>query len=184
MKLNLKTTAAVLAIGMVAYAAYAENVTVSTYYPSPYGSYQTLETTAAASFATASGNVGIGLAAPAAAGPNVKLSVQGGQIRATDAAAGTATAIIWGAVNSAYFGAADTRPTYIGNSDRNDTLVVDNYSLTVNGNGAGVLGSIAADNQTLNSLSLKTNAGAGSNTGTLQVICDTGNKCYAVAAYL
>ena len=179
MKLNAKTTAALLATSLIAYAAYAENVTVSTFYPSPYGNYQTLETTAAASFATASGNVGIGLTAPAASNPNIKVSVQGGQIRATDAAAGTATAIVWGAANSAYFGAADTRPAYVGNSDRNDTLVADNSTVTVNGDatitGAATVGT---------NLTLKTNASAGNtNVGALQVICDATAKCYAVAVY-
>ena len=36
---------AVAVLALVGYSAYAENITVSTYYPSPYGSYQDLEVT-------------------------------------------------------------------------------------------------------------------------------------------
>ena len=63
MKPNLKTLAAVLTLGLAAYAAYAENITISTYYPSPYGNYQELETTSNVRLASTGGNVGIGLGA-------------------------------------------------------------------------------------------------------------------------
>lgn len=45
--------------------ALAEDVNVSTFYPSPYGNYQELETTSDTSLATVSGNVGIGTTTPA-----------------------------------------------------------------------------------------------------------------------
>lgn len=179
MRPNLKTFAVTLVIGLAAYAAYAETVTVSTYYPSPYGSYQNLDSTGAASFATSSGNVGIGVTAPGTTNPNVKLTVQGGQVRAADTAGG-ATAIMagWNAIGAAYFGSATTQPTYIGNTDRNDTLVVNDSALTINGN-MSLTGTVVGD------LKLEDNAStiANNNTGALQVICDTSNRCYAVAVY-
>ena len=74
MKLNLKTLSVITALPFVACAAYAETVTISTYYPSPYGSYQTLETntlqgaagTGNVAMVPTGGNVGIrnGAAAP------------------------------------------------------------------------------------------------------------------------
>lgn len=72
MKMNLKVFAGLLALGFAGYTAYAENVAISTYYPSPYGTYQNLDVTADAHFATASGNVGIGTASPGS-----KLTVNG-----------------------------------------------------------------------------------------------------------
>ena len=70
MKLNLRTMLVGMAVfGLAGYAAYAENVTVSTFYPSPFGSYQTLETvtltaTGNSNLATLGGSVGIGTAGP------------------------------------------------------------------------------------------------------------------------
>ena len=49
----------------VAYAAYADTITLSTFYPSPYGSYQNLDTTSTTYLATsgaAGTGVGIGVA--------------------------------------------------------------------------------------------------------------------------
>lgn len=46
MKLHLKTMlVGSMVFGLAGYVAYAENVTVSTFYPSPYGSYQDLQVT-------------------------------------------------------------------------------------------------------------------------------------------
>jgi hypothetical protein len=45
MGFKLKTLAGLAALGFAAYAAYADNVQISTYYPSPYGSYATLNVT-------------------------------------------------------------------------------------------------------------------------------------------
>lgn len=55
-------------------ALFAEQVEISTYYPSPYGNYKNLETTEDTSLATSSGNVGIGISGAAA--PQ-KLTVNG-----------------------------------------------------------------------------------------------------------
>jgi hypothetical protein len=72
---KLSMAAVTLALGFAAYTAYAENVTISTYYPSPYGNYQNLDTTNTTNLATAGGNVlmamgggnvGIGTATPGA----------------------------------------------------------------------------------------------------------------------
>ena len=49
-------------MSFAAYAAYAENITVSTFYPSPFGSYQSLTTTNVTNLATTAGNVVIGAA--------------------------------------------------------------------------------------------------------------------------
>ncbi len=71
MKMQKRLRALVFTFVLVfaAFVCYAENVTVSTYYPSPYGSYQSLDavnlsTTGATNLATAGGNVGIGTTAP------------------------------------------------------------------------------------------------------------------------
>ena len=56
----------------VAASAFAEEVTLTTYYPSPRGVYEELRTTDNTFLATAAGSVGIGMTAPAA-----KLSVRG-----------------------------------------------------------------------------------------------------------
>src|SRR3990167_2631618 len=45
MKTNIKIFIGVIALVFVAYRAYAENVAVSTFYPSPFGSYQDLTVT-------------------------------------------------------------------------------------------------------------------------------------------
>lgn len=64
-----------LAIAMVfaGYTAYAESITVSTYYPSPYGSYQKLDTTSDTHLATGSGGLMIG----STANTTSKLEVRG-----------------------------------------------------------------------------------------------------------
>lgn len=62
----------------------AEDITLTTYYPAPYGAYDELTTTGNTYLATTSGNVGIGTAAPGA----YKLQVIG-TIDATAFSAGT-----------------------------------------------------------------------------------------------
>lgn len=76
MKMQKRIRGFVLALMLVftAYIAYAETVTVSTFYPSPYGSYQLLDTTGQTNLATAGGNVSVGTPAFNAA---YKLDVNG-----------------------------------------------------------------------------------------------------------
>ena len=73
MQKRLRGLILAVAMSFAAYAAYAENVTVSTYYPSPFGSYQSLTTTGVTNLATGAGNVVIG----AAGAGTQKLSVTG-----------------------------------------------------------------------------------------------------------
>ncbi len=51
----------VLCLGI---SSIAEEITLTTYYPAPYGAYEELTTTANTYLATTSGNVGIGTDAP------------------------------------------------------------------------------------------------------------------------
>jgi hypothetical protein len=57
MKQNLKLILTLTLLGLAAYAAYAETITITSYYPSPYGSYQDLYV---------SGKLGIGTTSPGA----------------------------------------------------------------------------------------------------------------------
>jgi len=57
----------------------AEEITITTYYPSPYGSYNELTTASNTYLATASGSVGIGTASPTTG----KLVVSGGNVDVT-----------------------------------------------------------------------------------------------------
>jgi hypothetical protein len=66
MKTKIMTVILGAVLVFATHAVYAENVTISTYYPSPYGSYQTLEVTGSTYLATASGNVGVGTNTPEA----------------------------------------------------------------------------------------------------------------------
>jgi len=63
------------ALGHDAYAL-AEELSLTTYYPSPKGAYQTLSSTSTSHFATYEGGVGIGTADPGTA----KLAVMGGDV--------------------------------------------------------------------------------------------------------
>ena len=66
MKTRKKMRALVLGLSMIfmACAAYANTITLSTFYPSPYGSYQNLDTTSDTYLATDGGKVGIGTKTP------------------------------------------------------------------------------------------------------------------------
>ncbi len=59
----------------LAFASYADTVTLSTFYPSPYGSYQQLDTTGETHLATdAAAEVGIGV--PVGTVPGAKLDIR------------------------------------------------------------------------------------------------------------
>ena len=73
MRVNLTGWIAVGIVGGVAAYAIAEEVTLTTYYPSPRGVYEELRTTQNTWLATEGGRVGIGTASP-----NEKLEVNGG----------------------------------------------------------------------------------------------------------
>ena len=66
MKANFKIILAVSILALASYAVHAEEVTISTYYPSPYGSYENLDTTGNTNLATVDGAVGIGTTSPSA----------------------------------------------------------------------------------------------------------------------
>ena len=85
MKLRHKIYGLSLAAGILftAFKASAETVSISTYYPSPYGAYKSLDTTDETHFATDGGKVGIGTKEPLS-----KLSVKGGDVEVLDDANG------------------------------------------------------------------------------------------------
>jgi hypothetical protein len=104
---NLKTILTLTLLGLAAYAAYAETISISTYYPSPYGSYQNLAVTSTlnAGTITTTGNVGIGTTSPGVpldvSGPTTTIllrlsnsngSTEWGPDPSGDAYAGSATA--------------------------------------------------------------------------------------------
>ena len=66
MKMKKRLRGMILGIAVVFMAlwAYADDVTISTFYPSPYGSYKNLETTADTKLATEGGKVEIGKSDP------------------------------------------------------------------------------------------------------------------------
>jgi hypothetical protein len=81
---------------LTAKTALAEDISISTFYPSPYGNYQELETTGNTSLATTSGSVGVGTTGALAEAAGNKLEVNGiGQFSGT-------TQI--GAVTQGYYG--------------------------------------------------------------------------------
>ena len=184
----------------VAFVAYAETVTVSTYYPSPYGSYTNLDTTGATNLATAAGDVvmvngggrvGIGVAPgrKLQVGPNLHAASDGilldGILRlAWGAAAGVANppagnAYIWhestdGSVRVRFSNGNVPLTVDDGNNVGIATVApTAGFALDVAGN-VFIRGPGGPAGNT--GLRL-TNAGQ---TGILQVICDTpSNTCYA-----
>ncbi len=165
MNSNLKTITAVLALALVGYAAYAENVTISTFYPSPYGSYQSLETTGNTRLATAGDVVLVGTTVNPPGG--VKMTVQGGAINTSDTVGGP-SAYMQGGAAAAIFGALDARPVHIGNTEGTSTLVLDGGNVSIPGRITGALRLEDSDTP--------------AQTGALQVDCSTG-PCYALAVY-
>lgn len=182
MKTQFKTILALVTLGMVGYAAYAENITISTFYPSPYGSYQTLETTTLQGtggtgnvwMAPTGGNVGIGFPSPTA--PASKLDVRGGHIRAADISGGP-TAYLQGTPAGAFFGAIGTQAVNIGNSEMNNTLVVDNRKV-----GIGVDPNTVPEKLSVAGAIRLQDSDTPSQSGPLLVDCSTG-PCYAIAVY-
>ena len=72
MNKKLRGSVLVSLLLFASYLAWADTVTVSTYYPSPYGSYQNLDATADTHLATTSGGVSIGKATNAGSALDVK----------------------------------------------------------------------------------------------------------------
>jgi len=76
----------VLAVTIIGFA-WAEQITLTTYYPAPYGVYRQFTTTSKTTLATnllsvdPDASVGIGTDSP---DPNTKLEVQGGPVKTTD----------------------------------------------------------------------------------------------------
>jgi hypothetical protein len=177
MKSQFKTIAAVLVLGMAGYAAYAETVTVSTFYPSPYGSYTTLDLVTLQGVGgnahiwvqPGAGNIGVGLASPTA--PAAKLDVRGGQINAADATGGP-TAFIRGAAGGISMGAVGTQAVNIGNSEGTTSVVIDGGNTTISGTLLGPTGPTR----------MRETAASGGQEGVLQLDCD-GTNCYAIAVY-
>ena len=173
---DLKIFAAVVALGLFGYAAYAENITISTFYPSPYGSYQTLETTGTTTLATGA-TTALLVGTNTAAANNVKLSVQGGAIGTSDAVGGNGNgaAYMEATGSEARYGAllSTTMPVWIGNSTAPSQLIVSSAAVAVAGNFSVLNGT----------MTVKDTASGGSlATGILQTVCSSGN-CYAVAVY-
>jgi hypothetical protein len=199
MKAHFRTIALVLALGAAAYAAYAETVTISTYYPSPYGSYQQLDTTNLTSLATAGGNVlmvggggnvGIGTNNPAA-----KLHVEaGGAIRPrfvspTDSMLefynGNNRRSFVGWKNSGdapapagvYLWNTDNTPIFFGTTNAERVRIAANGNMGVGTNNPAHLLHVNGNAYVSGNLRLQ----AGGQQGNLQITCD-GNNCYPVYA--
>lgn len=66
-------------LALFSLASAEDSVTITTYYPSPYGSYNELTTSSNTYLATTSGNVGVGTTSP-----SHKFEVQGGEIYASN----------------------------------------------------------------------------------------------------
>ncbi len=181
MKTNIKILVIVLLLGSAAYAAFAENVTISTFYPSPYGSYQTLETN------TLQGAAGTG---------NMNLVPTGGNI-----AVGTAAVpglsnkldVILAAGNGVHIFTTGTGGLNLG---VNGSTIQSRTNTDVNGGGlvlqpvSGNVGvgvnnpGYALDvNGTVNSSKVRLTTNTTSAANELQVDCTGGSGCYALAVY-
>ena len=98
MQKRLRGMILTVAMSFAAYGAYAENITVSTFYPSPFGSYQTLDSSGQTHLATggaATVGVRIGSAVNAVAGTALDVT---GPTHITNA--GTALTVTGNAVAS------------------------------------------------------------------------------------
>ena len=194
MKHSLKVIVVALAMGLAAYTAYAENVTISTYYPSPYGSYQTLETntlqgaagTGNVAMVPTGGNVGIrnGAAAPTALldvgnstlAANAIINVNAAAAQQTGInfqSAGTNRWSIYRPASSTdlrFWDGATDRVTFANGGSVGIGAVPGAYKLSVGG-----------DTNINGKLSLITNTASAN--GELQVNCAGGTGCYAIAVY-
>jgi hypothetical protein len=96
-----------------------ESFTITTYYPSPYGSYNELTTYSNTYLATTSGNVGIGTT-----GPGAKLEVSGGDVRVSTQ--GNVFELYNGAIFNSRIGVASGANTLMTGTAQGD-LVIQNY---------------------------------------------------------
>lgn len=79
---------------LTAMYAYAEDINVSTYYPSPYGSYQNLDTTNKTTLATANSGVSIGHSNDPVGGS--KIDARGSEFYFSGGVAGQGTLHVYG----------------------------------------------------------------------------------------
>ena len=208
MKPYQKISVAIFVLGFVAYAAYAETVTISTYYPSPYGSYQTLETNTlqgtlggSINMVPTAGNIAIGTAAA----PAAKLHVVGTSQNtlALDSPSYPELTFRQAGVIRSYDAIATTAGGYFGTSGVNDRIMrADAGNLlfgyqasewmrvTTTGNvGIGTAApatklQVVGDTTLTGNLKMQSNTAA-NGANELQVDCSVanGNNCYALAVY-
>ena len=177
MRSKLKVIMIVLALGLAAYAAYAETVTISTYYPSPYGSYQTLETntlqgaagTGNIAIVPTGGNVVIGAATPEAW---AKLDVH---MPANNGVHVFATGL--GGLLLGYNGSNIQGRT---STDVNGDLALQSFggNVGIGGNPGAYKLDVSGTANIQGTLRIRDSTG---NAGVLQVSCD-GTNCYPVYA--
>ena len=180
---KLRGLVLVSAMAMIAFAAYADNVSISTYYPSPYGSYQNLTTTTDTYLATTSGKVGIGTTSPGA-----KLDIGAGAAPRggnTDLLIGTGgnvpqIELYHTSKSSAISYDGATLNFYTNGGSWVQGMVIDNSgNVGIGTTNPGVYKLNVAGTANIDgTIRIKDAAG---NAGTLQVDCSTGN-CYAVYA--
>ena len=191
MKFNFKTLIGVVVFGLAAYAAYAETVTISTFYPSPFGNYQDLETTRNTwlSSAGGAGVTGIGLA-------NNVTPISRLQVNGTATIGGGAAANSNGNIQIIPVGVAPNagRITFGGagagwkmHISKNNGATTNDY-LTVQDNGnVGINNANPAYNLDVTGTSslngtLRVKDSASATQGDLQISC-TGGVCYTYAVY-
>ena len=167
-----------VAIMFVAYAAYADNVSVSTYYPSPYGSYQQMDVTSNTHLATTSGGVMIGAAGNAGASLEIDKAGADSAILFKETGAGTTYSIGIDQSNAGAFtinnGAALTTSTgmVMTGAGNLGVGVTPNAAYKMDVNGVLHVGGTTPGNITITQ---------GANTGNLQVSY-SGGAWYAVYA--